>query len=579
MTPLVLLLPLLAAMLAIALNKSHRTARYVALASSAFSLALYPFVSSSTTTLNWFSIGGANFNITVSIGQYTSILWLPILTVLVIGFLVFVFSSWFMDLPSEQRRYYVEMLAFEAAMLAFVMAENFIIFFIAWEFLSLSSYLLIGFWNSRERAIEAARKAITIVFIGDVALLAAIVILQAATGTLEFGSFVGTNATYQAPAVVTALLLVAIFTKSAQFPFHEWLPDAMEGPTPVSAYLHSSTMVKAGVFAAIVLFGVFTPQELNLMLIVGSITAVLSMLNAMREQHVKRVLAYSTIQELGLMMMAVGAGAIIAAVYFFIVQGFYKALLFFSTGISLKANDKESLNEMGGIRQNRIVYLTTLFGVLGLAGFVPFGGFFASIGISGSFVSNLGAYALISLISLGTSFYIFRWLTLQMKNPAGARVSLNYNSVPRRVILSIVVLAILSLPFLFPLYLTGQDLYDGILETLLVSAGAFAAYTVYRQKAKRTAKKPLQAPGMDWNFIYSANILNSTYRHFAAFVEALAEGFAYFEMKLNELFDLLGHLTIRVSGASRRFATGSINTYVGLFTLGVLILVVAVAVV
>lgn len=585
MIAFVLLIPLLVAMLLVSVNRDYGLTKRIAFVGSIASLLLLPFVDSGTTTINWFTINSVQLTITLAITPLSSLL---LFMVLLMAPLVFAYSFGFMDLPSEQRRYYLEMLAFETAMLAFAMAGDFILLFIAWEFLSLTSYLLIGFWHSRERAIAAARKSITIILIGDIALLGSMAVLQNAFGTLQFSGIIS-QVGGGVPAIAIALLIVAVLTKSAQFPFHEWLPDAMEGPTPVSAFLHSSTMVKAGVFATIVLFPLFSAAKglgLDLLLAVGVVTVILSTLNAVREKQIKKVLAYSTVQELGLMFIAVSSNALLAAVYFFFAQSFYKALLFFSAGISMKANDKEDLEELG-LRQNRIIYITTLFGVLALAGFLPFDGFFANVGLA-TFSPNLIIYLLISFTSLGTSFYAFRWLFLQEKKPRNAKISLSYKSTPKVMSYVMLVLAFLVLAasagfFLIPSELSSISQFqpntglnvgitDAVVETAVVAVGAFVAYRTYKQK-KPKALAESQKTSV-WGLAYTPKILNASYAHIAEFVEVLAGAALYFEENLNNLFDWFGHLVIRTGSFARRVAVGEINVYVALFAVGLLLLII-----
>jgi NADH-quinone oxidoreductase subunit L len=586
------LFPLLVAMLAIALDDNHERMKYLALGGTLVSLLFLPFVESGAVSFTWFSINSAAITITTSV---TPLNYLLIALILVIAPLVFMYSFGFMELPSEQQRYYIEMLAFESAMLAFAMSGDFILLFIAWEFLSLTSYLLIGFWQSRERAIVAARKAITIVLIGDLSLLAAIIMIQNSFGTLVFSSIISELGNISFPVIAAALLVVAIATKSAQFPFHEWLPDAMEGPTPVSAFLHSTTMVKAGVFVAIILLPLLSAAKmLGLLLAVGAATVAIGILNALRERRVKRVLAYSTIQELGLMLVALAANApLLAVVYFFFAQSFYKALLFFSSGVAMKANESEDIEQIAGIRQNRIVYVTTLFGVLALAGFVPFDGFFANVGFGSSFSANMAAYLLLSLSSLGISLYIFRWFFMLDKKSSKARIKLTYSSTPKSIIYSMLLLAAATLIasvffFTLPGFLAGPacttqcggisiSTFDAVAESFVVALGAFVGYLVYAQKKKSTVKSAQEERVLD--FVYTAEMINASYAHLVEFVVALADGMEYLDSELNNLFDWFGHLTVRLSGFSRRLASGSINSYVGIFTLGVLVLIVAVLVI
>jgi NADH-quinone oxidoreductase subunit L len=590
MFPLIVLLPLIAAIIAVAVSRNHGTAKYIALAGSLVSLALFPFLSSGTARVGWLEIGGAALGITATLAPLNSLL---LLAVLLIGPLVLLYSFGFMDVPSEQRRFYLEMLAFEAAMLAFAMSGNFVLLFIAWEFLSVTSYLTIGFWNWRDGANRGARKAITLVLIGDLALLGAMVILFSVFGTLEFSGIVGAMAVTRMPLSAAALLVIAVLSKSAQFPFHEWLPDATEGPAPALAFLNSSTMVKAGVFAAIALFPLFSAAGmLPVLFYAGLVTAALGTLNAVMERRINRVLAYSTMQGLGLMLMAVGSGALLAAAYFLFMQSFYTALLFLCTGVGTRANGKDNLFEMGGLTRNRIAYFTALFGALSLAGFVPFGGFFANMSLAGSFTTNLAAYAFISLIGLGTSFYIFRWFVPQTKKTSRVSVAVNYAAVPKSMSLSAILLAGATLIsgaafFIIPGYVNGAPSLGPAWGTLQASgycaasvtavalAGAAMGYLVYRQKKKSALRAPsnnLTGAG------YAANAMNSVYAYLAAFVLAFGDGIDRFDSAMNGAFDGLGHAVMLSGNSVKRAASGEINTYVVIFAVGMLLLILAVAI-
>jgi NADH-quinone oxidoreductase subunit L len=582
-----IIVPPLLAILAIALVRNSLSSKYIALLGSFASFILLPLVGMGTSTLYWFSVGSVQFSITATLTSFNyMLLWI----VSLIGTLVILYSFGFMDTPSEQRRYYAEMLSFEVAMLSLAMAGNFMMLFIGWEFLSFTSYLLIGFWHGRDRAIAAARKAITVVLIGDIALFASVVMFQSTFGTLLFNLIISKVASTNFPQAAVGLLVIAILTKSVQFPFHEWLPDAMEGPTPVSAFLHSTTMVKAGVFTAIILFPLLlTAKTLNLIFLLGIITVAVSMLNAFKEKQIKRVLAYSTVQELGLMLIAVANNALLAAIYFFFVQSFYKALLFLNSGITMKANDKENLDEISGIRQNRIVYITALFGVLSIAGFIPFDGFFANIGIASSFSNNLIMYVAISIVSLGTSFYMFRWFLLQRKRAGNSRIILNYESVPKSMSFTVATLAVFTLAtsavfFVLPNLLQGigqgninagfsLNLYDIVLETAIVSLGAFVSYLFYKQK-KRTNVNKIKTLRTQ-SKMQTSWMTNTAYDHIANFADGLAGVAAYFESRINDRFDSFGHL-VMVSGiSSRRISTGRMSAYVVAFAVGLLVLAFA----
>lgn len=580
MLPLMLLAPVAAAIAAVAVNRKYRFSKYLALAGSLASLALFPLISSGTESINWFSIGNAAFDITTTVAPINVIL---LLTVLLISPVVLVYSFGAVVLPSEQKRFYLEMLALEGAMLAFAMSGGFVLLFAAWEVLSLATYLLIGFHGSDSKANGAARKAMTMVVLGDLALLGAMAIVLSSYGTLDFKGIAGAT-----PLTAVILLLVAILTKSAQFPFHEWLPDAMDGPTPFSAVLGSGT-VKAGIFAAIVLFPVFSASgTLPVLFYIGLITTVIGTVNASRERRIKRVIAYSVVQGLGLMLLAVGSGAILAAVYFMFVQSFYTALLVFSAGTSVKANGKDSLDEMGGLTQNRIIYVSTLFGIISLAGFVPFSGFFAYLGVGYSFGTDFATYAFISIVGMATGFYSFRWFTLQTKNTGRTSTALDYKTVPKSTTLGLVLLSAATLlagsaAFVLPGYLGygGLDAaqftgYGAVAETAAVAIGAGVGYLIYRQRKKATARRLAGNPA---EAAAATRVMNSAYGYFAAFVLLVGEGVSQFDAEANGMFDRFGHAIMKSANALKRLAPGEINAYVIMFAVGMLLLLFALAVV
>lgn len=566
---------------------------YVAAAGSLISLALLCFAQYGSSTLTWFTIGAVSFNITATIAPLNILL---LAVIFLVGAMVYLYSAGFMDTLSEQRRFYIEMVAFQISMAAFAMSGNFILLLIAWEFLSLFSYLLIGFWHVRERASRAARFAITTVLIGDIALIAAIAIFWNVFGTFDFAMILSAIPAHISPALYAAvgLLLIAIFTKSAQFPFQEWLPEAMEGPTPVSAFLHSATMVKAGVFAAIILFPLISAAGLlPVMLWFGIVTAIIATLSAAKEIHIKRVLAYSTVQELSLMLVAIGSGAVVAAIYFFVVQSFYKALLFFSAGSAMKATKEENMDKISGLKSNRLLYVSTLFGALSLAGLIPFSGFFAAAGIGSSLAGNMLVYAIVSLIGLGTSFFIFRWFFLISVPERTESTALMYNAQPKVMRYATAVLAILALassllffyvagfvsgagavPYIQPGSHLSVAEIDAAVITLLFAVGAAASYLMYRPGGRKTAhrKKVGASNGIRRSFLL-------VYGAAAAFLYEISEGFAVFDLYLSRAFDFLGHLTVLLSHGIRRMSVGGINPYAFIFVVGLVAILTYVLVV
>ncbi len=578
MIALLLLVPLLAALAAVLLGRNERLHGRIAVIGAIISLLLLPFVSRGNFNIGWFSIG--NYALGIGILVMPLNMLLLGITLLIAPFIL-AYSLGFMDIRSEQRRFYAEMLMFEIAMLLFAMSGSFITLLIAWEFLSLSSYLLIGFWHWKEKARKAARKAFTVVLIGDLSMLAAIAILWNAYGTLSFAAIMSSIGA-AAPILLypaALLLIVAILTKSAQFPFQNWLPDAMEGPAPVSAFLHSTTMVKAGVFSAMIFLPLFLyTKTTSILLVLGAVSAVLATMNAMKETHIKKIIAHSTIQELGLMLVAIGSGAILAAAYFFIVQSFYKALLFFSAGSAMDASGSEDIRHAPGMRSNTALYASTLLAVISLAGFIPFSGFFFNSAADAYFSSNMIIYSALTLISVMTSFYIFRWFLLISKRPEDKRLEVGYVSLPKSMVYSGVGMAVLtvasslsffSLRWLLPqsaLYYLGNlgmllhqgstalpGISKAVLETILATAGALASYTAYR--------KGIRAGHLVSKVFNSEETFSSIYLGMASMACTVSEGAVLLEIYINAFFDSFGRFAMASGAQLRKAAVGSINIY------------------
>ncbi len=567
MIALMLMVPLVIA-LALVLVLPQGISKFIAMAGALAGLALLPFIGSGTYSVPWFSSAGLAFGLVTSVSQINLLL---LAMVLGIAPLILLYSFGFMDTHSQQRRFYSEMLAFEAAMVLFAMSGSFITMFIAWEFLSLTSYLLIGFWNEKESANRAARKAITIVFIGDIAILAAIAVMTGAFGTLTFSGVIAALPGNSAAALVVAVLLgIAVLTKSAQFPFQEWLTDAMEGPAPVSAFLHSTTMVKAGVFLVMVLLPIFSSAGiLPVISALSLITVAVATMNALKEMHVKRVIAYSTIQELGLMLFAVASGAVLAGVFLFFAQSFYKALLFFSSGAMMKATGEEDIRRISGLRRNNALYIATLFGVLSLAGFVPFDGFFAGSALGSAFSTNLVYYVVLNVFGILTSFYMFRWLFFTSRKEASAGTAVGFEMLPRSMVAGAIVLGIAALlaSFAFPYFrylfempypvysALGTSTADELVVLALAFAGAVASYAAFR---KGLALRSRAATAI----IYSKALFNGLYDISAAFILGIAAGAATFEHWLDVGFRGIGMSVYYSSGFIRRLSYGEINLYV-----------------
>ncbi len=340
---------------------------------------------SSVFSFDWLVVGATSITWGVIVDPL-SVTMLGLVTF--VALLVQVYSLEYMKGESRFGWYFAAHSLFVTAMLVLVLADNLIFLYAAWELVGLGSYLLIGFWYDKRPAAEAAKKAFVTTRIGDVGLLIGIILLYKATGTFEISAlFHSVEAGLESGLVSQTTVNVAMFLiflgamgKSAQFPFHVWLPDAMEGPTPVSALIHAATMVAAGVFLVARLMPLFemAPDVLLIVAAVGLFTFVFAGTIALVMRDLKRALAYSTISHLGLMMLSLGAAGVGAAMFHLVAHGLSKALLFLGAGSVTHGTDKKGIWDMGGLRHKMpITTVTFLIGAASLAGIVPLSGFFS----------------------------------------------------------------------------------------------------------------------------------------------------------------------------------------------------------
>ena len=337
-------------------------------------------------SITWFEIGAAPAKWSIHWGMIIDPLAVVMLGIVsFIAMLIQVYSVGYMAGHPRFGWYFAAHALFAAAMLTLILADNFLLVYIAWELVGLGSYLLIGFYYERRSAAEAAKKAFITTRIGDVGLFIGILILFKVTGTFQLSAiFAAAEAGDIANGTLTAaaiLIFIGAMGKSAQFPLHVWLPDAMEGPTPVSALIHAATMVAAGVYLVGRMFPLFelAPTALLIVAIIGLITAGIAASMALVMTDLKRVLAYSTISHLGFMMLALGAGGFAAALLHLMVHAFSKALLFLGAGSVMHGmNEETDIRKMGGLRHRMpITSLTFLIGALSLAGIIPLAGFWS----------------------------------------------------------------------------------------------------------------------------------------------------------------------------------------------------------
>jgi len=368
-------------------------------------------------THEWFTAGELTVNLGVRLDGLSAVMLVIVTSV---SFLVQVFSQGYMAGDHGYGRYYAHMCLFTTSMLGLVLADNLFMIFVFWELVGLCSYLLIGFWFHRPSAAAAAKKAFIVTRVGDLGLLAALLLVWRESSTFDVdGIHQAAIGSTLAGSTLTWFCL-GIFAgaagKSAQFPLHVWLPDAMEGPTPVSALIHAATMVAAGVYLVGRFFPVFEQSHdaSEFIAWVGAITALVAATIALVQTDFKRVLAYSTVSQLGYMMLALGVFGYVAAIFHLFTHAFFKALLFLGSGSVNHATNTFDMRLMGGLRKAMpVTFWTFVIGSLSLAGIFPLAGFWSKDEIlNHAWVENKALWIIAFSVAFMTALYMFRAIFL-----------------------------------------------------------------------------------------------------------------------------------------------------------------------
>jgi len=429
------------------------------LASFAVSLWVFFQVKSGNTHVahyfNFISVGDLKIPFAFQIDQLSS-LFLLIITG--IGFLIHLYSTAYMhdEKPEHFGRYFAYLNLFVFSMLLLVMGANFVIMFIGWEGVGLCSYLLIGFWFKKDEYNKAASKAFIMNRIGDLAFLIALFWLINKTGTVTFLEVFSAESLSKLSdrdiTVITALLFVGATGKSAQIPLYTWLPDAMAGPTPVSALIHAATMVTAGIYMIArsnVLYSM-APAVMTVIAVVGLATALLAATIALKQNDIKKVLAYSTVSQLGYMFLALGTGSYVAAVFHVMTHAFFKALMFLGSGSVIHAmGGEQDIRKMGGLsKYMKITNITFLIGCLAIAGIPGLSGFFSKDEIlAGAFATSPVFYAIGLFTALLTAFYMFRLYATTFRGSFRGTHEQEHHlhESPAAMTIPLIVLAVLSI--------------------------------------------------------------------------------------------------------------------------------------
>lgn len=438
-----------------------------------------------TNLFTWIAAGDFSVDMSFLIDPL-SITMLLIITG--VGFLIHVYSIGYMHDDPGFNKFFSYLNLFVFFMLMLVMGSNYLVMFVGWEGVGLCSYLLIGFWFKNQSYNDAANKAFIMNRIGDLGLLLGLILIFINFGSLDYTSVFPKAQSVDSSTLtaITMLLFVGAMGKSAQIPLYTWLPDAMAGPTPVSALIHAATMVTAGVYmvARNNILYTLSPASLQLVLFVGLATALFAATIALTQNDIKKVLAYSTVSQLGLMFVALGVGAYASGIFHMMTHAFFKALLFLGAGSVIHAlHNEQDIRRMGGLRKYLpITYLTFLTGVLAISGIPPFAGFFSKDEIlANAFAANPVAWGVALAASLLTSFYMFRlfFLTFHGDERATKEKMDHIHESPKSITIPLMVLAGLSVLggfFNVPAVLFGSARLEGFLEPVFEQSSALTEH-------------------------------------------------------------------------------------------------------
>ena len=502
-----------------------------------------------------------------------------------VGAVIHIYSLGYMRDDEGKSRYFGALSLFMFAMLGIVVANNFVMLFMFWELVGFTSYVLIGHWFYRDAAAAAAKKAFITTRIGDFGFMIGILMLWMATGSIVFAeitprmSMLTSHPTFL--TVVALLIFCGAVGKSAQFPLHVWLPDAMEGPTPISALIHAATMVAAGVYMLVrVAFVIQTSQTALLVIAwIGTITAVLAALIATQQNDIKRILAYSTLSQLGYMVMAVGLASNDASMFHLFTHAFFKALLFLAAGsVIVMLHHEQNIWKMGGLSQKLpITFVTFVAGALALIGCPPFSGFFSKDAILAlAYQRNVPIFAVGLFTAFLTAFYVIRLLVIVFFGKPRSEVARESRESPAVMTGPLIVLALLATlgGFAFfarrflalPLEKEVAVFVPAVAIVALI-LGSGLAIVLYRNRAS----EPLDLQLLRHKFYF-----DEFYRWLIYWTqELLAVVFAFFDRWIIDAGAVSGsgRGTLGIGALLRLIQIGNLQAYLFLFGLGIVALI------
>ena len=553
------------------------------------------------TSTNWLSIGGLQIDFGLKLDALSLMM---LLIVTGVGGAIHIYSYGYMDHDRSKARFFAFMSLFTFSMLGIVLANNFLMMFIFWELVGVSSYLLIGFWFEKPSAGDAAKKAFITNRLGDFGFLAGILIVWGVFGSLNFASIntsISSGYIFSRDAswtIAGLLLFCGAVGKSAQFPLHVWLADAMEGPTPVSALIHAATMVAAGVYMLCRTLFLYSPDALHVIAYIGGFTALLAALIAIQQNDIKRIIAYSTLSQLGYMVMAVGLNGPTPAMFHLTTHAFFKALLFLSAGsIILGMHHEQDIWQMGNIRKKMpVTFWTFLIGALALSGIPPFSGFYSKDSILAQALGqkNYLLFAVAVFVAGLTAFYTFRLFFVVFFGKEKSDHAKHAHESPLVITLPLVVLAVFAAIGGF-IGITNNygsqfaadhetlSLAQQLTEPLktpvpmligigVALVGIFLAFTLYKNAVSDPLPAKLGALSTAMkNRFYFDEFYAATFIRAHDFLAAVADWLDRWILEGAIIGAIRGGTDL--SGRALRLAqTGNLQTYAFLFVLGVALL-------
>lgn len=481
-------------------------------ASLGASLALCAKGADAHVSATWIDLGLA-LHLTIGL-KVDALARVMLLVVTGIGALVHVYSTCYMAEDEGKARFFGSLSLFMFSMLGIVLADNLAMMFIFWELVGVSSFLLIGHWFTKESAAKAANKAFLTNRIGDFGFMSGILLVWAATGAVDFVGIQSNLTKLTANPALLTLAGLCLFCgavgKSAQVPLHVWLPDAMEGPTPVSALIHAATMVAAGVYMLARIFFILepSPAALGVVAAIGAVTAVLAALMATQQNDIKRILAYSTLSQLGLMVLGVGLGAWGASMFHLFTHAFFKALLFLGSGAVIHAlHHEQDIWKMGGLSKSMPkTFLTFAIGTLALTGAPFLAGFFSKDAILlAAWHKSTLIFGAALLTSLLTAFYMTRLVVVAFLGEGRTAAAKHGHDCPASMTVPLLILAVLSIIAGYEFFagaIFGAELFHHVhasahvtlvpvLAVSVFALGTLSAFVLYKGKSKDPILIPL----------------------------------------------------------------------------------------